>query len=175
MAILNQSISTNASPWPLEEVPPKGTFAATCIDVKDEFGVERPSFNDKSIMEKMDRTAFLFGFRDGSGHPYKIASRWMRISGNEKAALFAFLRSWLGEQFPFGSDYAAPVDKGGMLGRKCTITINHEPKKDGSGSYPMIVTLGPALVAAPPQATPQAPAKASAPPAAPIEHDPLPF
>jgi len=174
MAILKQSVSTNASPWPLAEVPPKGTFLATCIDIKDEFGVERPSFNDPNVMEKMDRCAFLFGFRDSAGKPFTIASRWMRISGNEKAALFSFLRSWLGEQFPFGSDYAAPVEKGGMLGRKATITINHEPKKDGSGSYPMIVTLGPAITAAAPVAPQPAPVAPPA-PAAPVEHDPLPF
>ena len=181
MALFKQTVSSVAGEWPIEEIAPKGTFVATCIDIKDEFGVERPQFNNPQVMEKIDRTAFLFGLRDRSGKPYKIATRWMKISGNEKSSLFDFLRAWRGEPFPFGKDYAAKAPEG-MLGRKALLTINHEPRKDGSGVFPMIVSLCPEPEAAPvssaPAAVPQ-PDNGKGTPAAVAQavagRDPLPF
>ena len=49
-------------------LPPKGTYAATIIDIVDKFGVERRKFEKPDEMEKVDLTAFLFGFRDVSIH-----------------------------------------------------------------------------------------------------------
>ncbi|NLF40266.1 hypothetical protein GX586_12530 [bacterium] len=179
MAVLTKSVSTGGSPWEIEETPPKGTFVSTCIDIKDEFGVERPKFDKPQEIEKIDRTAFLFGFRDRSGKPYKISTRWMKISGNEKSSLFQFLRQWLGEPFPFGKDYAAKAPEG-MLGHKALITISHEPRKDGSGVFPQIVSICPE-----PEQAPQAAAPTPQPGnggahaldvhAAAVARDPLPF
>ena len=48
--------------------------------------------------ETVDLTGFLFGYRDKQGNAHNIASKGMKISGNEKSALFLFLKSWLGQK-----------------------------------------------------------------------------
>lgn len=144
MAEFKPSTSSSSSPWNLqEERPPEGSFVAKIIACQDEFGVTRPKFENPMENEVVDRTIFLFGFRDKAGHPHKIASRWMRISGNEKSALFQFLRSACGKPFPYGQDYSKDKSVGGMIGRDVLITINHEAKKNGSGTYPVILSISP--------------------------------
>ena len=119
------------------ETPPKGTFLAKCIDCRDLFGVERKKFQSED-MEKVDLTAFLFGFRDKAGKQFKIASRQFRISGNEKSSLFAFLKSWLGQPPKMGWDYME------MKGQMALITIDHTPSKRTPGLiYADIVSISP--------------------------------
>lgn len=142
-----------------ETAPPAGTYLATCIDVQDKFGVERHKFEDPNTMEKVDLTAFLFGVRDPAGAAYKIASRAMRISGNEKSALYGFLRSWLGKAPQYGWDYCS------LKGTKAMLTVDHETRRDGNGTYPVIVAVTP--VPAGFGASPVAPA-AVAPKAVPV-------
>lgn len=141
--------------------PPKGTFAATIIDIKDEFGVERRKFDNPNETEKVDLTAFLFGFRDRAGSPFKIDSRPMKISGNEKANLMLFLKSLLGETPKMGWDYME------LKGRKCLITVEHVLSKDGTRAFPQIAAVSPlpegfdAASAAAPAAQVQRPAPAA--------------
>ena len=153
-----------------EPTPPKGTFPATVIDIKDEFDVERPSFNDPSKMEKQNLTAFLFGFRDRTGTAFKIDSRPMRISGNEKAALYGFLKGVLGEAPKMGWDYME------LKGRKVLLTIEHKPSRDGDRVYANIATISPLPegFSLPAEATaPKAKAQPAPvpPPAAPVDTD----
>jgi hypothetical protein len=70
----------------------------------DVFNVERKKYQSEE-MEKVDVTAFLFGFRTRDGKPFKVASRAMKISGSEKSGLFGFLKSWLGQAPRYGWDY----------------------------------------------------------------------
>jgi hypothetical protein len=164
MAVLTAPVSSSSRVFdlPADKLPAKGTFVATCLEVKDLFGVERRKFQSEEL-EKVDITAFLFGYRDKSNTPNKIASRAMKISANEKAALHVFLKSWLGEAPKMGWDYCE------MKGQKCLITVDHETK--GDRMYANIVSISPLPdgVSEPP-AQPAAPVKAKAAPApAPVE------
>lgn len=76
MAVLQQPKSSSSLFELPDELPPRGTFVATCIDIRDVFGVERQKFQSQE-MEKVDVTAFLFGFRTRDGKPFKVATRAM--------------------------------------------------------------------------------------------------
>lgn len=129
-------------------LPPKGTYAATIIDIVDKYGVERRKFEQPDQMEKVDLTAFLFGFRDREGNAHKIDSKPMRISGNEKSALYAFLTSVLGEAPKMGWDYCA------LKGRKVLITIAHAEGGKSGQTYASIATVSPLPDGYNPDATP---------------------
>src|SRR5574339_51799 len=108
MAVLQQPTS-HSNPFSQQignALAPAGTFIATVLDIKDEFGVKRQKFQSTEI-ETVDLTCFLFGFRDVQGAPHKLASRQMKISGNEKSALFAFLKGMLGKAPAYGWDYCS--------------------------------------------------------------------
>ena len=177
MAVLKTQTSTFSRVFevPSDPIPAKGTFVASCLDVKDVFGVERRKFQSEEI-EKVDITAFLFGYRDKQGNPHKIASRDLKISSYEKSALFAFLKSWLGEAPKMGWDYCE------MKGQKALITVDHEQRKNGEGFYATIVSLSPipdgmetTPAPAPKAKAAQKPAPAPAPVIEEIEDDEVPF
>jgi hypothetical protein len=162
-----------------DALAPAGTFIATVLDVKDEFGVTRQKFQSTET-EKVDLTAFLFGFRDPQGQPHKVASRQMKISGNEKSALFGFLKSMLGRAPAMGWDFCT------LKGHKCLLTVEHVQRRDGSGVFAGIAALSPVpagmtQAAAPqpaPLPPPPAPQPQPAPPAAPditAQDDDIPF
>jgi len=119
-----------------DDLAPAGTYVATVIDVRDEFGVTRQKFQSTE-METVDLTTFLFGFRDQAGHEHRVASRRMKISGNEKSTLFAFLKSLLGRAPQYGWDYMA------MKGAQCLLTVEHVTKRDGTGVFAGIAALSP--------------------------------
>ena len=145
-------------------LPPEGTFAATVIDIVDKFGVERKKYQSEEL-EKVNLTAFLFGFRDDAGTAHKIDSRPMKISANEKSALMEFLKGIMGKSPKLGWDYCE------LKGHKCLITVEHTAK--GDRTYASIAAVSPvpagwsAPAAAPvakPKPKPQpAPAPAPAP------------
>jgi hypothetical protein len=176
MAILKEPTQTRVFDTG-DATPPRGTFVATCIDVKDMFGVQRPKFENPSEMEKVDLTAFLFGFRDRNGTPFKIASKTMRISAKDNSNLYGFLKSWMGRPPQYGWDYCQ------LKGTKALITIDHTASRKYAGvMYADIVTISPVPegfdAPAPAQAAAVPPPPPPPPPApAPVEDDgdPLPF
>ena len=119
-----------------DDLAPAGTYVAMVIDVRDEFGVQRQKFQSTEV-ETVDLTTFLFGFRDAQGYEHRVASRRMKISGNEKAALFAFLKCLLGRAPQYGWDYMA------VKGAQCLLTVEHVTKRDGSGVFAAIAALSP--------------------------------
>ena len=140
MAVLQEQMSKSNNPFldqVKDDVAPAGTWVATIIDIKDQFGVVRPSFDNPQVTEVVDVTTFLFGFRDQAGQPHRISSKTMRISGNEKSNLFGFLKAALGGSPKYGWDYCE------MKGKKCLITVAHEPRRNGQGIFPMIAALCP--------------------------------
>ncbi len=140
MAILQEANSKSNNPFLAlvkDDVAPAGTWVATIIDIKDQFGVVRPSFDNPQVTEVVDLTTFLFGFRDQAGQPHRIASKTMRISGNEKSTLFGFLKGALGNAPKYGWDYCE------MKGKRCLITVAHEQKRNGQGIFPTIAALCP--------------------------------
>jgi len=159
MAVLTQPVSHN-NPFAAvigDALAPAGTFVATVIDIRDEFGVTRQKFQSTEV-EKVDLTCFLFGFRDAQGHPHKVASRQMRISGNEKSALFGFLKSMLGKAPEYGQDYCT------LKGAKCLLTVEHVQRRDGNGVFASIASLSPVPPGYGQPAQPAAPAVPAAQP-----------
>ena len=166
MAVLKQPTSTGSLFELADQLPPRGTFVAKCIDVKDVFNVERKKYQSEE-MERVDLTGFCFGFRTKEGAPHKIASRAFRISGNEKSGLFAFLKAWLGRAPQYGWDYCE------MKGRSALITVDHQPSRTKPGAvYAVIASISPlpegygeTAQATPPPVPPPAPAAAQPQPA----------
>ena len=93
MAKLNQPESGG---FEIGDLAPVSTFVATCLDVQDQFGVERSKFENPNEKETLDVTRFLFGFQGQDGRSYRVQSFEFRISGSPKSNLFKFLTSWLG-------------------------------------------------------------------------------
>lgn len=138
MAVLQQP-TNHSNPFSQvigDALAPAGTYIATVLDIKDEFGVTRQKF-ESTELEKVDLTCFLFGFRDAQGNPHRVASRQMRISGNEKSALFGFLKSLLGRAPAYGWDFVA------LKGHKCLLTVEHVQRRDGNSVYASIAALSP--------------------------------
>ena len=119
-----------------EDLAPAGTFVATLIDIRDEFGVKRQKFQSTE-METVDLTTFLFGFRDAQNFEHRVSSRRMKISGNEKSTLFGFLKSLLGRAPQFGWDYME------LRGHQCLLTVEHIQRRDGTGVFAAIAALSP--------------------------------
>ena len=110
MAILQQPPSSSGpiTGWDLPDaLPPAGTHLAVCLGVKDTFDLDRPTFDDPAITERINVCRFAFGLIAQDGMKYMLQTREMRISAHEKANLFIFLTAWLGHPPIIGWD--APV------------------------------------------------------------------
>jgi len=138
MAILQQPVN-NSNPFGDvvgDDLAPAGTYVATVLDIKDEFGVERQKYQSME-MEMVDLTCFLFGYRDAQGAAHRVTSKRMKISGNEKSALFAFLKSMQGRAPQYGWDYCT------LKGERCLLTVEHIQRRDGNGVFAAIASLSP--------------------------------
>lgn len=123
MAILQQS-SNGGGPitgWPLTTLAPAGQTFAVCLAVKDSMSIQRPSYDDPSVIETKNFTRFLFGLTDGT----LIQTGEMTISLNEKSKLFKTLTSWNGTM-PFGG-----FDTESMVGKGATLNIIHKTSQKG--------------------------------------------
>lgn len=118
---------------------PAGTFVATCLDIQDQFGVDRPKFENPQETEKLDITRFLFGFSGQDNQTYKVQSFEFRISGSPKSNLIKFLTSWLGSPPKYGWDYCELKAQGAM------ITVAHKQSRDGTKTYANIVGISPVI------------------------------
>ena len=123
MAILQQSSNTGGpiTGWPLTTLAPAGQTFAVCLAVKDSLQIQRPSYEDPSIIETKNFTRFLFGLPDGT----MIQTGEMTISLNEKSKLFKTLTSWNGTM-PFSG-----FDTETMVGKGATLNIIHKTSQKG--------------------------------------------
>jgi len=123
MAILQQSSNTGGpiTGWPLTTLAPQGQTFAVCLAVKDSMNIQRPSYEDPSIIETKNFTRFLFGLPDGT----MIQTGEMTISLNEKSKLFKTLTSWNGTM-PFSG-----FDTKTMVGKGATLNIIHKTSQKG--------------------------------------------
>ena len=123
MAILQQSSNTGGpiTGWPLTTLAPAGQTFAVCLAVKDSMSIQRPSYDDPSVIETKNFTRFLFGLPDGS----LIQTGEMTISLNEKSKLFKTLTSWNGTMPFSGFDTEVQVGKG------ATLNIIHKTSQKG--------------------------------------------
>jgi hypothetical protein len=138
MAVLQQPVN-NSNPFGDvigDDLAPAGTYVATVLDIKDEFGIQRQKYQSME-METVDLTTFLFGFRDAQGTAHRVASKRMKISGNEKSTLFGFLKGMLGHAPQYGWDYCT------LKGKQCLLTVEHIQRRDGSGVFAAIASLSP--------------------------------
>lgn len=83
--------------------------------------IQRPKFEDPTVMETKNFTRFLFGLPDGS----LIQTGEMTISLNEKSKLFKTLTSWNGTM-PFSG-----FDTETMCGKGATLNIIHKTSQKG--------------------------------------------
>ena len=116
MAILNAITSSDGplTGWPLgDTLVPAGQHVAVCLGIKDSLGLERPTFDDPSIIETVDLTRFLFGLPDGS----MIQTGEMKITGHATSNLVKMLTGWLGKppQMDGTWDYCEMKGQGAML------------------------------------------------------------
>ena len=113
MAILQQSSNTGGpiTGWPLTTLAPAGQTFAVCLAVKDSMNIQRPSYEDPSVIETKNFCRFLFGLTDGT----MIQTGEMVISLHEKSKLFKTLTSWNGTMPFSGFDTESMVGKGATL------------------------------------------------------------
>ena len=116
------------SSFGIKDSAPKGTYVCTCLLVRDEFGVMRKKFQAEELV-KTDITRFLFGFVHKSGKQFFVESKEMKISSYPKSALFAFLKSWLGEPPKVGWDYCSLIGSGAL------VTVEHTPSQKNPGQF----------------------------------------
>ena len=83
--------------------------------------IQRPSYEDASVIETKNFTRFLFGLPDGT----MIQTGEMTISLNEKSKLFKTLTSWNGTM-PFSG-----FDTETMVGKGATLNIIHKTSQKG--------------------------------------------
>ena len=133
MAILQ----ANSSKPDLGEAPPVGQHLAVCLAVKDEYGVERPSYDNPEEMEKKDVSRVLFGTKK-NGETSKIETFEMRISGNDRSNMHKFFSSWLGYKAPAGFDTES------MVGKGATITVSEKVSRAGT-TYRNITNISPVM------------------------------
>lgn len=166
MAVLNKPPASSG--LDLGDTCPAGTYVATCIDVIDEFGVQRRKFQSEET-ETCDVTRFVFGVRDAAGKPFKVATQAMKQSGHEKSALYKFLYNWLGKAPVYGWDYCE------MKGQKALISVVHKEGNNGA-VFANIASIMPAPAggfAAPAAPPPPPPPPLNPPPI--YDHDDVPF
>jgi hypothetical protein len=135
MAILQQSSNGNGpiSGWPIEPIN-AGQYLAICLDVKDSLGIQRPSYEDPSIIETLDVCRFLFGTQDGQ----MVQTGEMKISAHEKSKLVGVLTSWL------GSNPGAGFDTESLRGKGCMINIIQKTSQKGT-VYSDITSITPVM------------------------------
>lgn len=136
MAILTQSNSGDGpiTGWPISAPAPAGQHLAVCLAVKDSMGIQRPSYEDPSIIETLDVTRFLFGLADGS----MVQTSEMKISGHEKSKLVGTLTSWLGSPPPIGFDTES------LVGQGVTLNIVAKVSKKGT-NYSDVTSVSPVM------------------------------
>ena len=134
MAILKAQTETSLGGFEIEELAPEGTYVATCLDLEDQYGVERKKYQSEEY-EKTDVCRFLFGcHKDGS--KYQVQTFEMKISNSPKSKLFKFLTDWLGEAPRVGFDTES------LIGQGCILKIAHRTSQMGK-VYPTIEKIDP--------------------------------
>ena len=135
MAILQQSSNGNGpiSGWPIEPIN-AGQYLAICLDVKDSLGIQRPTYEDSTVIETVNVCRFLFGTQDGQ----MVQTGEMKISSHEKSKLVGVLTSWL------GSNPGAGFDTESLRGKGCMINIIQKTSQKGT-VYSDITSITPVM------------------------------
>lgn len=124
MAVLTQNTTSSASRITSETTVPKGSYIAVCLDVEDNFGVERLKYGSETEKELIDTTTFYFGLKKGPD-AHVIRSKAFKLSLHEKSALFQFLKQWNNDTPKAGFDTVS------QKGIPAQITVEHSMSAKG--------------------------------------------
>lgn len=137
MAVLTQNTTPSASRITSETTVPKGSYIAVCLDVEDNFGVERLKYGSDTEKELVDTTTFYFGLKKGSD-AHVIRSKAFKLSLHEKSALFQFLKQWNNDTPKAGFDTVS------QKGLPAQITVEHTMSAKGR-IYANISSISPIM------------------------------
>jgi hypothetical protein len=137
MAVLTQNTGASNSRIISETTVPKGSYIAVCIEVEDNFGVERLKYGSETEKEFIDTTTFYFGLKKGPDL-HVIRSKPFKLSLHEKSALFQFLKQWNNDTPKPGFDTVS------MKAQPAQITVEHTMSAKGR-IYANISSISPIM------------------------------
>ena len=122
---------------------PAGTHIARCYSMIH-IGTGVEMYMGKEKIQNKVRITFelpteLMEFKDGEGKKPMTISKDFTLSMYEKANLRKVLEGWRGKGFT--EDEAKAFNVAVLIGKPCMVTVVHQAKKDGSGSYATINSI----------------------------------
>lgn len=124
-------------------LPPPGTHYARCFAVCD-LGTQLGEFQGKPkkahkcrIFFELPNEQAVF-FEEKGKEPFTV-SKEFTLSLHKKAELRKVLEGWRGR--PFNEDELDKFDVAKLVAAPALITIGHEPRKDGEGSFAKILNV----------------------------------
>lgn len=126
-----------------KQLPPAGTHLARCFAVCD-LGTQLGEFQGKPKKARKCRIFFELPneqavFQEERGKEPFTVSKEFTLSLHKKAELRKVLESWRGRAFDEAELEKFDVAK--LVGAPAIITIGHEPRKDGDGSFAKILNV----------------------------------
>lgn len=125
------------------KLPPMGTHLARCYSLVD-LGTHEEEFQGETKNRRKIRISFELPneqevFKEERGkEPFTITKEFT-LSLHEKAGLRKTLEAWRGRAFT--EKELDKFDVANLLGAPAMITIGHEPKKDGSGTFAKVLSV----------------------------------
>jgi hypothetical protein len=125
------------------QLPPAGTHIARCFSIID-IGTQNDSFQGKPKVARKVRIGFELPneqavFAEERGKKPFTISKEFTLSLHEKAGLRKTLEAWRGRAFtPQELD---KFDLANLLGAPAMVTIGHERRKDGDGSFAKLLAV----------------------------------
>ena len=121
-------------------LPAEQTSIFSGLKYKVTENVERPSFANPEVMEKVTALRFLFGTKDANGNQVLVQTREFKLSFHPKSNLVSFLSSWLGKPLP--TDGSLTLDD--FVGKGAQLTISHAQTRRGT-TYAQISGIAPVI------------------------------
>ena len=133
MAVITETDTQSATDY----VAP-GEYPARIVKIDDLMGVERPTYEDPSVMEKKNVTQFYFAVND-NGTTRIVRTFEMKITGSPKGKLFGFLQKVLGHRpnLKGGWDYQE------LVGTPVLLTLEDKVSRTGT-TYTIVSDVSPA-------------------------------
>ncbi len=115
------------------EIHPAGTFPGLCLDVQDK-GMVDSEYQGKTTTRHKGVLWFWCGQRDSEGR-LLLVNMWFTLSTFHKAAIWPFLRGWLGDEAPGTGEgdrsERVAFDFETLIARPSYLTLVHNVGKNG--------------------------------------------
>lgn len=121
-------------------LPAEQTSLHTCLKYKVTENVERPSYSNPEVMEKITTLRFLLGSKDANGNQVLVQTREFKLSFHPKSNLVSFLTNWYGKALP--TDGSLTLDD--FVGKGAQLTISHAQTRRGT-TYAQISGIAPVI------------------------------